>query len=61
MNAHGCADEEVWVAEELWRERLTLGHERFVSRVVMLLRAAQRDGRGALKPRRRAVLAQEEQ
>ena len=47
----GCADEEAWIADELWRMRLTLSREAFTRTVVLLLRAAQRDGRGALKPR----------
>ena len=52
MNATGCADEEAYIADELWRLRLTLSREKFVDLVILLLRAAQRDGRGALKPRK---------
>jgi hypothetical protein len=47
-----ACDEESWIAEELWRRRNRMAHGEFVTAVVMLLRAAQRDGRGALKPRR---------
>lgn len=46
-----CA-EEFWIADELWRMRLQLNREQFTALVILLLQAAQRDGRGALKPRR---------
>ena len=59
MSTTGCADEESWIADELWRMRLTLSREAFTRTIVLLLLAAQRDGRGALRPRR-AVLAQEQ-
>ena len=48
----GC-DEESWIADELWRLRTRLPYEQFVALVVTLLRSAQRDGRGSLRPHHR--------
>ena len=43
--------EEAWICDELWRMRIKLSREEFTRTVVLLLHAAQRDGRGALRPR----------